>query len=436
MSDLPPYKRARSTREPTPVPASELTRPRSLNDVPLELLAAILDNLATPRDLLAVCRTSSHLCHTLLHPSNQAIWHRARVRCPAGPVPNPPADRKEDYLAAVDEYNKGIRDPTYVAKDRSKQIARLAPLIEHSHLLANFRDGWESMEENVELSSHLLLEAIARERGWVTADFLATPTLQRMLSQARACLEPIQQDHITPILSKLRHELVVCQAKRETSLSERQRQTHQTDIKAAYRRLVKSPPRDIVIPSLAEFRRFHIIQALQAKNARSIAEELREEGVIWGLVVDALQRWTSEAKKGLAEVLGFGRDWADPSYKAEHIVLRLDARFECRKCADAGSLDFAGACAHVCVEKSACPGKNGKEQEPWNAGNFVCDARAIDIVRTACRLAEIPVAEKVARMRLEAVGVRWKCGHCPAGIVMPFSRLVRRPLPSPLPVLA
>jgi hypothetical protein len=109
MADITPVKRARLLHIASPAPkfasrsiyATRQQQPsKSLDDVPLELLTIILDDLPSPRDVLAVARTSRHLCHTLLNPLNKSIWRRARERFPAGPVPEPPKGWSEPAHAA------------------------------------------------------------------------------------------------------------------------------------------------------------------------------------------------------------------------------------------------------------------------------------------------------------------------------------------------
>jgi hypothetical protein len=61
-----------------------------LGSVPLELLAEIM-SYTTPRDVLALARTSKYFCATLVsNPACEFIWKRARARFePTIPAPTP-----------------------------------------------------------------------------------------------------------------------------------------------------------------------------------------------------------------------------------------------------------------------------------------------------------------------------------------------------------
>lgn len=69
--------------------------------LPLELLAEILMYTASPRDVLAVARTSKYFCDTLLSSSSTFIWRTARQQCVPLPVPEPISTFTESSYAAA-----------------------------------------------------------------------------------------------------------------------------------------------------------------------------------------------------------------------------------------------------------------------------------------------------------------------------------------------
>ena len=69
---------------------TSMALPRSyLDHIPLEILAEILSYVNSPQDVLSVARCNKHLCATLLSPSNETIWRRARRHCIVPGLPSP-----------------------------------------------------------------------------------------------------------------------------------------------------------------------------------------------------------------------------------------------------------------------------------------------------------------------------------------------------------
>jgi len=69
--------------------------------LPIELLATILC-LTTTKDILAVARSSRHLCQMLVNfPSSNFIWRQARANSPAAPIPDPLPNLTESAYAAL-----------------------------------------------------------------------------------------------------------------------------------------------------------------------------------------------------------------------------------------------------------------------------------------------------------------------------------------------
>lgn len=147
-----------------------------------------------------------------------------------------------------------------------------------------------------------------------------------------------------------------------------------------YGRLKYSGDLDIV-PPLPEFRALPMVQRIQYKIGHEppseVARELRDSKLAIQLVKEDNTQWTNVAKKALGEILGF-ESWSTSraSTTELHPVDRLTARFRCKKCdihnasssRNELSLDFSGACQHVCRRKG-----KGQSKKRWEADNFVPD---------------------------------------------------------------
>ena len=97
-SDMPKTRKKRKTRA-TEL-ALQLSSPKrdSFSRLPLEMLAEILRFTST-RDILAVARTSSHFCNTLVSIPSNRIWSLARARFNP-PLPDPTPNFTEASFAA------------------------------------------------------------------------------------------------------------------------------------------------------------------------------------------------------------------------------------------------------------------------------------------------------------------------------------------------
>lgn len=69
-----------------------------LGSLPVELLDIILSS-TTPRDILALARTSKFFCATLVNPAHAAIWKQARLQF-VPPIPEPTRNFTESAYAA------------------------------------------------------------------------------------------------------------------------------------------------------------------------------------------------------------------------------------------------------------------------------------------------------------------------------------------------
>jgi hypothetical protein len=73
-----------------------------LMHLPLELLAEILQDTCSPKDVLAVARCSKYFCTTLVESeaSSNFIWRSVRATCKPEPIPDPTPNFTEASYAA------------------------------------------------------------------------------------------------------------------------------------------------------------------------------------------------------------------------------------------------------------------------------------------------------------------------------------------------
>lgn len=163
---------------------------------------------------------------------------------------------------------------------------------------------------------------------------------------------------------------------RERSTTEGAYRRRRDDVEQHYNRL-KSAGEGKVFPNLAQFRQLPIISVLQKKSSTTtgIAGDLNKSELVKELLEDDLRKWRESASTALAATLGF-TNWRSASKKHLHPVERLTARFICKKCKceghkfyEEGSLDFAGACAHVCLR----PDMHKRAREKWTPNQFEKD---------------------------------------------------------------
>ena len=70
--------------------------------MPLEMVSMILSQVPSPRDILALARTSKHFFKVLVNnKETDPIWRDARARCPPCPIPNFTPNFTEASFAAL-----------------------------------------------------------------------------------------------------------------------------------------------------------------------------------------------------------------------------------------------------------------------------------------------------------------------------------------------
>lgn len=93
-------KRHKADVSPAVIEVPEPPGSCQLSRLPLELLAEILISTYSPKDVLAVARTSKYFCNTLLSSSSTFIWRGARQTCHPQPLPDPISTFTESSYAS------------------------------------------------------------------------------------------------------------------------------------------------------------------------------------------------------------------------------------------------------------------------------------------------------------------------------------------------
>jgi hypothetical protein len=195
------------------------------------------------------------------------------------------------------------------------------------------------------------------------------------------------QVDVYPMQDQIESELLALEEKRRRRKEEIALTNNREDVEALYNRL-RSKKTYEYLPSLPTFRQLPIIHLLQAgiydvKRGTNIADTLQNNPLMRQRLDQEVKQWIETAKQDLAVVLGFPRQWKSANKKVLHPVERCTAWFLCTKCGTAGdnfqmdgSLDFIGACFHVCQDKT---GKKDRfrrsKRAAWNPGNFVKDEK-------------------------------------------------------------
>jgi hypothetical protein len=236
----------------------------------------------------------------------------------------------------------------------------------------------------------------------------------------------------------------IIEARKRSSHEEAYRR-RRSDVEQHYNRL-KSSGKEKVLPNLAEFRRLPIINVLQSKTSTTtgVAGDLQKSQLVAELLQDDLRKWRESARMALTLTLGFS-NWKSASKTKLHPVDRLTARFRCKKCArndhkvyEEECLDFAGACAHVCLQ----PNLKKRTRDRWTADQFEKDDKvyillssivyfihpmlqAINVISKVLELCGVNAEERESIQKVEALGSRIRCQSCESKITMTFRSLVR-----------
>lgn len=126
QSAMPPSKNKR--RKPSNITVkdcdgqtdgSQVVLEGSIIRMPVEVLAMILFYVSSPRDVLALARTSKHFCAILVNnKANDFIWRAARAHCHPQPIPDFTPNFTEASFAAFIFDSKTCEVETTVACDQ------------------------------------------------------------------------------------------------------------------------------------------------------------------------------------------------------------------------------------------------------------------------------------------------------------------------------
>lgn len=87
--------------------------PCLLTRFPLEILAEVLSYTGSPKDILALARTSKHFCSVLVNnPGSEFIWRQSRKDC-SPPIPDPtPNFTEASYAAFI--FDAGVCEVSFI----------------------------------------------------------------------------------------------------------------------------------------------------------------------------------------------------------------------------------------------------------------------------------------------------------------------------------
>ncbi|EKM58120.1 uncharacterized protein PHACADRAFT_206959 [Phanerochaete carnosa HHB-10118-sp] len=449
-----------------------------IGTLPLELLVEIL-SYTTPRDILALSRTSKYFYATLVtNPASGFIWKKARARYePAIPNPTPnftepsyaallfdtgpcewiprmecvnfgyprysmtesPQDavdllmRRRDWLEAVDEYNKAALSELTMAEyieEKNSAVKNQQAFMELAKELIKWRNGCSRLQVIAFDHNLKLARAMAAKQGWVVWDLLQTSSFGTLYRKKNKDAERIHAQEFENIETSVAADILRMVEKRKRRRDENDYRERRKDVGELYGKLKKTECKDTPLPPLTDFRKLPTVQRIQYKPSKApsaaVAGEFKHSHFVAHLINEELVQWRDNARTGLGRVLGFNAS-EQLSPGNLHPVDRLTARFRCKECDNKGllrgwdnvSFDFSGACQHRCRD-----GTRERVRESWKAENFAPDSGAIDIVeRLLVRLGCAADDERTAKI-VASLGSRIICLSCRQRIRMDFRTLL------------
>jgi len=123
-------------------------------------------------------------------------------------------------------------------------------------------------------------------------------------------------------------------------------------------------------------------------------------------------------------LLEFTKNWKNPSSNVLHPVERVTARFLCIQCGvkakdkgnrtDDGSLDFVGACKHVC---NGSGGKPKKGKRGWDVNKFMKDEKAISALKKMIQILDFAEDKDDLHMMIKS-GLAVLCTSCDPPMIL------------------
>ncbi|KAI0729771.1 hypothetical protein C8Q72DRAFT_777268 [Fomitopsis betulina] len=313
--------------------------------------------------------------------------------------------RKQDWVEAVDEYNRAFLEPSTLEDFLEKKqllAKKLAAVYEISKSLLLFKHTWRSDYSAVQYKNEATALRIASREGWNVYDMIGTKSFGLLYRSKTAVLESINHEDYMMIRDQVDKEMV----EHRSRLARRQREAaykkRREDVAAHYTRLKSAPSPVEVLPSLLDFRGLSVIKVLQGQPSdkeTGIADELKDNKLVHDLLVDNLSQWREVARSTLAGILGFP-GWKTASKTKLHPVDRLTARFICKSCSK-------------------------QARTTWNATLFEPDAKAIDAVNIILAAIGTTAEDLHAKDMADEMQSRLLCTACPAPIAVTFEMAVR-----------
>lgn len=174
---------------------------------------------------------------------------------------------------------------------------------------------------------------------------------------------------------QVHQEVATIRKKKERRESERNYTTVLKDINRYYDGLLSGKEHG-PLPTRSIFQHLPIIQQcldLVSPANEDIAESLRKQPALRGIVARQLRNWQQDTKTGLGTILGISVS-DTTKLGGLHPTERMTARYLCSKCHHLAaryqmdeSLDLAGVCGHECRAGGR------RNVRKWNISNFTKD---------------------------------------------------------------
>ncbi|KAI0676457.1 hypothetical protein C8Q78DRAFT_997613 [Trametes maxima] len=323
--------------------------------------------------------------------------------------------RRREWQAAIDERKMiHLLGPdvlaAYLETKQTLADALPAQMAFYTKLLAR-RDIFENGRNMYHAIGRETADRHAMQLGCTRWQILQSPTYSTLHYAKMRCWERWDEDEFDTIKDMVTTEIASQKEKKTAREIELALREKRSGVEAQHTQLKRSNP-DLVLPSLAEFRKLSVVKTVEASASKKDPD--LKHPFVASILKDNLDQWRDAARAGLASVLGFP-GWRTTSKRKLHPVDRLTARFRCKKChapsketsKDVG-MDLIRVCEHVCATSN----KKVRGTQRWNADNFVPDQRAVDAISQVLELCGTK-AEDVDSVKIaDSVGDRVRCSIC------------------------
>ncbi|KAI0822999.1 hypothetical protein BC628DRAFT_1456205 [Trametes gibbosa] len=322
--------------------------------------------------------------------------------------------RQSSWTQAIDERSKAytLGPDAISAYTETKQVLAdaLPAKIEAYKKLITWRDARERLRKtwNDELGP-ATADMHASQIECTKWEILQSETYAIIYHAKLRCYEKWLQPEFDAMKDTVLAEVETNRQRKKTREHDLELNGKRTHVDKEYARLRHEDPK-AVMPSLPEFRHLSVVKTIvespSAKNARL------GDPLVASILQDQLKQWADAARAALAAILGFS-GWRTMSKKKLHPVVRLTARFRCKRCDAAGKdtgigLDFARACEHICSSTN----KKTHKKRRWDPGNFIADQQSIDAVSQVLELCGTKPENADSLAIADSVGDRVQCDSC------------------------